>query len=86
MPALLLCYIHRSIPPLRHSWVWALKRDFPNLSFTLNGGVSNSSEALALLSTEVEGQKIDGVMVVCILYKIVYRWSVRKVTENELKE
>jgi hypothetical protein len=24
---------NRSIPPLRHDWVWALKRDFPHLFF-----------------------------------------------------
>lgn len=24
---------NRSVPPLRHDWVWALKRDFPHLSF-----------------------------------------------------
>lgn len=28
---------NRSIPPLRHDWVWALKRDFPHLSFQVGG-------------------------------------------------
>ncbi|KAK9818858.1 hypothetical protein WJX74_002305 [Apatococcus lobatus] len=45
---------NRTIPPLRYEWVWALKRDFPHLSFSLNGGVMGCYEAAAALRhTEV---------------------------------
>jgi hypothetical protein len=44
--------------------VWALKRDFPDLHFSLNGGVMSSTEAKALLGMDMDGHRIDGVMVV----------------------
>lgn len=40
---------NRTIPPLRYEWVWALKRDFPHLEFSLNGGVQSLQEAAAAL-------------------------------------
>lgn len=40
---------NRTIPPLRYEWVWALKRDFPHLEFSLNGGVLTLQEATAAL-------------------------------------
>ena len=40
---------NRTIPPLRYQWVWALKRDFPHLEFSLNGGVLTLAEASAAL-------------------------------------
>ena len=43
---------NRSIPPLRYQWVWALKRDFPHLQFTLNGGVTTPGEVAAALSLQ----------------------------------
>jgi len=57
---------NRSIPPLRHDWVWALKRDFPHLSFQLNGGIGSSYTAAEALELDVQGlgpRAIDGVMV-----------------------
>jgi tRNA-dihydrouridine synthase A len=41
---------NRTIPPLRWQWVWALKRDFPHLDFSLNGGVVELGEAGAALA------------------------------------
>ncbi|GAB4818729.1 hypothetical protein N2152v2_005775 [Parachlorella kessleri] len=40
---------NRTVPPLRYEWVWALKRDFPYLEFSLNGGVLTLAEAAAAL-------------------------------------
>lgn len=40
---------NRTIPPLRYEWVWALKRDFPHLDFSLNGGVLTLEETAAAL-------------------------------------
>ena len=36
---------NRSVPPLRHGWVFALKRDFPHLRFSLNGGLESTAAA-----------------------------------------
>lgn len=43
------CSRYRQIPPLRYEWVWALKRDFPHLDFSLNGGVLTLEETAAAL-------------------------------------
>ncbi len=50
------CFLHglnpaqnRSVPPLRHEWVYSLRRDFPDLLFSLNGGVQNCHEAKAAI-------------------------------------
>ena len=29
---------NRTVPPLKHEWVIQLKKDFPHLEFTINGG------------------------------------------------
>lgn len=58
---------NRTIPPLRHEWVWALKRDFPHLQFTLNGGVLtalSAADAIQLAAHGIEqGAAIHGVMI-----------------------
>ena len=41
---------NRSVPPLRHEWVLALVRHFPQLRFSINGGVKSLDEARALLA------------------------------------
>ena len=41
---------NRSVPPLRHGWVFALKRDFPHLRFSLNGGLESTAAARDALS------------------------------------
>lgn len=48
---------NREVPPLRHDWVPRLKRDFPDLSFVLNGGIDRMSTLQSTLS------EVDGVMV-----------------------
>ncbi|GMF64736.1 unnamed protein product [Phytophthora lilii] len=50
---------NRTIPPLRYEVVYRLKQDFPELSFTLNGGVQSIQHARELLDTT----NVDGVMI-----------------------
>ncbi|KAF4321020.1 hypothetical protein BBO99_00005232 [Phytophthora kernoviae] len=50
---------NRTIPPLHYDFVHRLKQDFPDLSFTLNGGVRSIQHARELLDTT----NIDGVMI-----------------------
>ncbi|TMW67338.1 hypothetical protein Poli38472_012454 [Pythium oligandrum] len=50
---------NRTIPPLKYDWVYRLKEDFPELFFTLNGGVQSIQHAKELLDTTY----IDGVMI-----------------------
>jgi tRNA-dihydrouridine synthase A len=40
---------NRTVPPLRYEWIWALRRDFPGLEFSLNGGVVSLEEAGTVL-------------------------------------
>ena len=47
---------NREIPPLRYDMVYQLKKDFPHLQFTLNGGVKTIEDIKQHL------QKVDGVM------------------------
>ncbi|KAL8500816.1 hypothetical protein ACS0TY_020411 [Phlomoides rotata] len=49
---------NRSIPPLKYEFFYALVRDFPDLRFTINGGINAIDEVNAALQ---EGA--DGVMV-----------------------
>jgi tRNA-dihydrouridine synthase A len=37
---------NRSVPPLRHDWVWALKRDFPHLSFQVRAAAAAAAGQL----------------------------------------
>ncbi|TDH71804.1 hypothetical protein CCR75_003530 [Bremia lactucae] len=50
---------NRTIPPLRYDVVYRLKQDFPDLSFTLNGGVQSIQHARELLNTT----NADGIMI-----------------------
>jgi tRNA-dihydrouridine synthase A len=47
---------NREVPPLRHEFVYRLKRDFPALTIVLNGGVTGNDEIAAHLA------HVDGVM------------------------
>ena len=35
---------NRSVPPLRHDFVYRLVKDFPDVDFTLNGGINTYEE------------------------------------------
>ena len=48
---------NREIPPLNYERVFAVKQQFPELSFIINGGITSINEALSLL------EKVDGVMI-----------------------
>ena len=43
--------------------MWALKRDFPELEFSLNGVVQDCHEAAAALQHSQEGAQVHGVMI-----------------------
>ncbi len=60
---------NRTIPPLRHEWVFRLKKDFPSLTLILNGGVTGLSEAQSLLP------EVDGVMIGRAAYQNPYLLS-----------
>ena len=47
---------NREIPPLRYELVHQLKKDFPQLTIAINGGITTSAEVLAHL------EQVDGVM------------------------
>jgi tRNA-dihydrouridine synthase A len=48
---------NREIPPLNYAWVYQLKRDFPELSIVINGGI----QSLDACKTHL--QQVDGVMI-----------------------
>ena len=47
---------NRTIPPLNYPWVYQLKKDFPKLKFTINGGIETCQD--------IEGHldQVDGAM------------------------
>ena len=60
---------------LRHHWVFALMRDFPALTFSINGGIGGSAEASAILESRVGAQHgVEGVMIGRAAYS--YPWQV----------
>ncbi len=48
---------NREVPPLRYDWAYRLKRDFPELTIVVNGGVTNSEQVAEQLA------QFDGVMI-----------------------
>ena len=48
---------NRHIPPLKYDYVYQLKKDFPNLSITINGGIKSIDECKEHL------KYVDGVMI-----------------------
>lgn len=57
---------NREIPPLRHDVVYQLKRDFPQITIILNGGLSNLEQIAAQLP------QVDGVMIGRAAYENPY--------------
>nr|WP_268258835.1 tRNA dihydrouridine(20/20a) synthase DusA [Candidatus Contendobacter odensis] len=57
---------NREIPPLRYDVVYQLKRDFPQLTIILNGGLSD------LEQTAVQLPQVDGVMIGRAAYENPY--------------
>jgi len=58
---------NREIPPLRHTLGHRLKRDFPDLTIILNGGIETVAEMQAHLA------EVDGVMLGRVAYHDPYR-------------
>ena len=58
---------NREIPPLRPEFGYRLKRDFPDLSVILNGGIATLAEVEAHLA------HLDGVMLGRVAYQDPYR-------------
>lgn len=48
---------NRTIPPLRHEFVYQLKKDFPDLTIILNGGLKTVADIEQVIT------KVDGVMI-----------------------
>ncbi|MDI9330879.1 MAG: tRNA dihydrouridine(20/20a) synthase DusA [Alphaproteobacteria bacterium] len=47
---------NREIPPLRYDMVYRLKKDFPQITFAINGGITDNAQIESHL------QQVDGVM------------------------
>ncbi|MEO6172433.1 MAG: tRNA dihydrouridine(20/20a) synthase DusA [Arenimonas sp.] len=58
---------NREIPPLRYEWVYDLKKQRPDLSIVLNGGLSTVEASLEVLP------HVDGVMIGRMAYHEPYR-------------
>lgn len=41
---------NRTIPPLKHDWVFMLMREFPHLEFVINGGFSTVEKVKEVLA------------------------------------
>ena len=56
---------NREVPPLRYEVVHRLKRDFPQLTIVLNGGLNDNAQCVAQLQPDavLPGVTLDGVMV-----------------------
>lgn len=49
---------NRTVPPLRYAWVYALRRDFPHLEFSLNGGIHTITEVNEILAHREAGADV----------------------------
>jgi len=63
---------NRTIPPLNYGFVYRLVDDFPNLHFTLNGGIGSIDHALQILG---EKSSLAGVMVGRAVVNDPFHWS-----------
>lgn len=57
---------NRTIPPLKHSWVYKLKEDFPHLNISINGGIDS------IVQIKKHLQYVDGVMLGRTVYHKPY--------------
>lgn len=64
---------HKTLCLFRRGWVYALKRDFPTLDFSLNGVVDSCQEAAAVNELHCEGAQTHGVMIGRAAYH--YPWQ-----------
>jgi tRNA-dihydrouridine synthase A len=57
---------NREVPPLRYEWVYRLKRERPDLTVLINGGIAGVDEAITHLA------QVDGVMLGRVAYHDPY--------------
>jgi tRNA-dihydrouridine synthase A len=57
---------NREVPPLRYDWVYRLKRERPELTVLINGGITGVDDAIAHL------EHVDGVMLGRVAYHDPY--------------
>lgn len=50
---------NRNVPPLKYDYVYQMQKDFPNLRFTLNGGVRTIEQAISL----IKDKNLEGCMI-----------------------
>ena len=62
---------NRTIPPLNYERVWALKREFSDLTIVINGGIRSVAEVQEHLT------QVDGVMVGRLAYED--HWAIRQI-------
>ncbi len=65
---------NREVPPLNYAWVYRLKRDFPQLTIVINGGIESLDECEAHLD------QVDGVMLGRSIYH--HPWLLATVDER----
>jgi tRNA-dihydrouridine synthase A len=53
---------NREVPPLKYDFVHRLKRERPDLTVVLNGGLSDAGQVIAHLRPDPPGAALDGVM------------------------
>jgi tRNA-dihydrouridine synthase A len=58
---------NREVPPLHHDRVYRLKREFPQLTVILNGGIATAEQARESIA------QVDGVMIGRVAYHDPYR-------------
>lgn len=68
---------NRTIPPLKYEFYYALQRDFPDLQFTINGGINSIEEVNAALKAGAYG-----VMVGRAAYN--YPWQMLKNIDTDV--
>jgi len=69
---------NRTIPPLNHEWVYQLKKDFPSLQITINGGIESCEDVTKHL------EFVDGVMMGRSIYHNPY--LLREIEKTIFKE
>lgn len=62
--------------------MYALKRDFPHLEFSLNGGIQSVEEVCDILAHEERGHQVHGVMIGRAAYNMP--WNVLACADSQV--
>ncbi len=60
---------NREIPPLKYDWVRSIKKQFPQLSIAVNGGIKDLQAGLGFFQSEADLPALDGVMLGRVAYE-----------------